>query len=73
MSNNEVYLTFKTDKETSEGLKVLAQFFKKTQPELINDICKDFVENVLEELEKKCKEKLEEKGIEIENNNRPEP
>ena len=45
--NKQVYLTFPTDPETSFILKDFAHRMGKTQPELINEICKDFIENLL--------------------------
>lgn len=48
--NYNVWLTFKTDKETSWLLTNIAHAFKKTQPELINDICKNFVKSVLDDI-----------------------
>lgn len=44
MNNYDVYLTFKTDKATSEILKFIAHKLGKSQPDLINEICKDFIE-----------------------------
>lgn len=44
--NYNVHLTFKTDKFTSEKLKVLAHYMNKTQPELINELCKSFIKNI---------------------------
>lgn len=44
MNNYDVHLTFKTDKATSEILKLIAHKLGKSQPELINEICKDFIE-----------------------------
>ena len=43
MENYSVHLTFKTDKITSEILKLIAHKYQMTQPELINEICKDFI------------------------------
>lgn len=43
-SNNEsCYLTFKTDIMTAHLLTALAHQEGKTQPELINDICKIYI------------------------------
>lgn len=42
----KVYLTFKTEKEVSELLKFVAKECNMTQPELIEDICKTFLENL---------------------------
>lgn len=47
MNNKTVYLTFPTDPETAYMLKDIAKRMNKTQPELINEICKDFIENLL--------------------------
>ena len=43
----KVYLTFPTDPETSFILKDLAHRMGKTQPELINEICKEYIEDLL--------------------------
>lgn len=51
MKSKKVYLTFPTDPETSFLLKELAHKMGKTQPDLINEICKDFVKNLLSYLE----------------------
>lgn len=59
MKTKNVYLTFHTDKETSEKLKFIAQACKMTQPQLIESICKDFIENV----EETAKRELEKEGI----------
>lgn len=45
--NDKVYLTFPTDRETAYILKDFAHRMGKTQPELINEICKDFIENLI--------------------------
>lgn len=50
---NKVYLTFQTDRLTSELLKVIAHKIGKTQPELINAICESYIENILEIIEEK--------------------
>lgn len=47
MKNDKIYLTFQTDVITSGLLKELAHALKMTQPELINKICKDYVENAM--------------------------
>lgn len=47
MKNNDVYLSFKTDRETCEMLTKIAHKLGKTQPELIEEICKDFIEDIL--------------------------
>lgn len=59
MKAKDIYLTFKTDEVTAYWLKTIAKTLKKTQPELINDICKDFIED----LDKQCEEKLREDGL----------
>lgn len=51
-----VYLTFKTEKSISETLKMIANSLNMTQPELINNICIDFIE-MLEETARKEIEK----------------
>lgn len=48
MKEEKVYLTFPTDRETSEFLKAFAKMAGKTQPELINEICQDFKKMVLD-------------------------
>ena len=53
MKNETVYLTFPTDRLTSDLLKLAAQKFGKTQPELINEICQGYVSNLLDILEEK--------------------
>ena len=45
---DKVYLTFPTDPETAYALKTFAHKMGKTQPELINEICKNFVNEILE-------------------------
>lgn len=47
-----VYLTFKTDRETSYHLKNIAHLIGKSQPELINEICQSFVKTILEDAKK---------------------
>lgn len=47
MKQKKVYLTFPTDPETAFILKDFAHRIGKTQPELINEICKDFIENLI--------------------------
>lgn len=47
MKQKKVYLTFPTDPETAFILKDFAHRMGKTQPELINEICKDFIENLI--------------------------
>ena len=54
--NETIYLTFKTEKSISETLKIIAKSLNMTQPELINNICKDFIE-MLEETARKEIEK----------------
>ena len=55
MNSDKVYLTFATDKETSDLLKLLAHSFKMTQPELINTICKQAIQSI--------KNKVKEDGL----------
>lgn len=45
---DKVYLTFPTDSETAYALKTFAHKMGMTQPQLINEICKDFIDNILE-------------------------
>lgn len=51
MSFEKVYLTFKTDKATSKMLTYLAHKFNMTQPELIDEICKDFIDRMIKAAE----------------------
>lgn len=44
--NEQVYLTFKTDRVTAGKLKVTAHIFGKTQPQLIEEICKDYIKTI---------------------------
>lgn len=60
MKGNKVYLTFETDRKTSEELKWIAKSCKMTQPELINEICNDFIENI----NKLAEENLKKEGRE---------
>ena len=46
MKPKDVYLTFKTDEATSEMLKFIAHAMKKSQPELINQICKEYIQDL---------------------------
>lgn len=43
----KVYLTFPTEPEISLLLKKVANDMGKTQPELIEEICKDFLKELL--------------------------
>lgn len=52
MIEEKVYLTFKTDKSVSEKLKLFAKACNMTQPELIDSICKDFIELIEKTAEK---------------------
>lgn len=52
MKYDKVYITFNTKRETSEFLKSFAHLCGKTQPELINEICEDFIETVKNEIRK---------------------
>ena len=58
MNQKYVYLTFKTDERTAALLKFIAKGCNKTQPELINEICKNFIEDINET----ARITLEEKG-----------
>lgn len=53
----KVYLTFGTDQRTSSLLTTLAHTIGITQPELINHICQNYIEAILEEARKIDKEK----------------
>lgn len=46
MSSKNVYLTFPTDPETAFLLKKIANGMGMTQPELINELCKGFIEDL---------------------------
>ena len=46
MKNEEVHITFKTDKETAHLLTQIAHLYGKTQSELINELCKDHIEDI---------------------------
>lgn len=48
MNSGRVYLTFPINKETSDFLTDFAHRCKMTQPELIEEICEDFKNNILE-------------------------
>ena len=48
MISGRVYLTFPITKETSDFLTDFAHRCKMTQPELIEEICEDFKNNILE-------------------------
>lgn len=52
MKNENIYLTFKTDKETAWLLTQIAHKFGKTQPELINKICQNYIISLLNEVDK---------------------
>lgn len=56
MKKDTVHLTFETDRSTSEMLKFFAHNMGKKQPELINEICKDFIEMMCNYLDEKMKE-----------------
>ena len=47
LKNTIVYLTFKTDKDTSIFLSEFAKWQGITQPELINKLCINFKENII--------------------------
>lgn len=52
MKNKEVvYLTFPTDYETSWLLKEIAKTQGKTQPQLIEEICKQYVAHKIKQAE----------------------
>lgn len=57
MKNDYVYLTFKTDRDTHEFLKMMANAMGKTQPEIIDEICKDFINFIKEESKRMEEEK----------------
>ena len=45
MTENKVYLTFPTKKETADKITAIAHILGKTQPELLNEIIRDFIED----------------------------
>ena len=47
MNNEKVYLTFPTNPQISFILKKIAHEAGKTQPELINEICENYVKEYL--------------------------
>lgn len=57
MKNDYVYLTFKTDRSTSEKLKGIAHMAGITQPEVINDACKFFLKTIEEAVKSMEEEK----------------
>lgn len=59
MKSDKVYLTFPTDRATSEILKIIAHGYKMSQPELIEMICKQYIED----LDKIAEEYLKKEGI----------
>ena len=56
MKSDEIYLTFRTDRTTSELLKKLAKAMNMTQQELINHLCKSFVSDAFTYIDKKLEE-----------------
>lgn len=57
MKNGKVYLSFQTDVATSKILKKIADDMGKTQPQLIDEVCKDFIkELLLDQIEKELTE-----------------
>ena len=55
-NDNEVHLSFKTDRKTSDTLKLFAHSMGKTQPELIEEICKDFIKMIETAIKEEMKE-----------------
>ena len=47
MNEDKVHLTFETDKKTAHLLTELAHLYGKTQPELIEEICKDHIADAM--------------------------
>ena len=47
MGKKKVYLTFQTDEEIAFILKDFAHRIGKTQPELIDEICREYVYNLM--------------------------
>lgn len=62
--NEKVYLTFKTDRGTSEMLKLIAHKMGKSQPELIDEICHDFIKQILSFVEEETTKKANNDNIE---------
>ena len=51
MKQDQVSLTFRTDRAISDTLKKLAHYTGKTRPQLIHEICKDYIENLIADLD----------------------
>lgn len=47
MENNEVYITIKLDRDIHEIIKTIAKQYDMTQSELINNICLDFIKDIM--------------------------
>ena len=66
MKNNDfleqtVHLTFPTSRKTAYTLTKLAKQFGKTQPELLNDICQEYISETMLLII----EKLSEKNVDV--------
>ena len=60
-NSKDVYVTFKTNQEICQMLTVIAKEEGKTQPELIESICKDYIKKkLLNLIEQELNENMEE-------------
>lgn len=57
MNGKKTYISFQTDEVTAYTLKMIAHELRITQTELLNQICKEFIEE-LDEIAKKELQKL---------------
>lgn len=51
--DEKIYISFPTSRVTSNFLKMIANKMGKTQPELINEICEEYIVKLLDVLEEK--------------------
>lgn len=51
--DEKIYISFPTSRVTSDFLKMIANKMGKTQPELINEICEEYIVKLLDVLEEK--------------------
>lgn len=63
MENQKISISIKIDHETHNIIKAIAEAYKITQSELINQICNDFIEDFKNTAIEIATEKLEEMGI----------
>jgi len=59
MKKDIKYLTFPTTEEISIKLKMIAHMMNKTQPELIAEICEDFINDIETYLKEEPHEKID--------------